>query len=80
MVVKCKHKENHIKHLRKTLERLQKHQLLLNSLKCALRVRAGNFMGFLVHQKGVEVDKNKVKVTTEVQPLRNKKEIQRFLG
>ncbi|XP_050221468.1 uncharacterized protein LOC126671723 [Mercurialis annua] len=33
----------------------------MNPLKCAFRVSAGNFLGFLVHQRGVEIDKNKAK-------------------
>ena len=37
------------------------HQLKLNTLKCAFGVQAGNFLGFLVHQRGVEVDQNKAK-------------------
>ena len=37
------------------------HQLNLNPLKCAFRVHVGNFLGFLVHQRGIEVDHNKEK-------------------
>ncbi|KAM1100267.1 hypothetical protein ACFX2B_006686 [Malus domestica] len=34
-------------------------------VKCAFGVRAGNFLGFLVHQRGVEVDKNKSRAIIE---------------
>ncbi|XP_073019371.1 uncharacterized protein [Primulina eburnea] len=59
---------------------MRQHELKLNPLKCAFGVKAGNFLGFLVHQRGVEVDKNKAKAITEANPPTNKKELQRFLG
>lgn len=30
-------------------------------MKCAFGVSAGNFLGFLVHQKGIEINENKAK-------------------
>ena len=33
----------------------------MNPLKCAFGVKAGNFLGFLVHNRGIEIDKNKAK-------------------
>ncbi|CAL8992752.1 unnamed protein product, partial [Prunus brigantina] len=41
---------------------------------------AGNFLGFLVHQRGIEIDKNKAKSIIEALPPRNKKELQSLLG
>ena len=31
----------------------------MNLLKCAFGVTAGNFLEFLVYQRGIEIDKNK---------------------
>ncbi|KAI5338116.1 hypothetical protein L3X38_017387 [Prunus dulcis] len=45
-----------------------------------MAMQAGNFLGFLVHQRGIEVDKNKAKSIIEALPPRNKKELQSFLG
>ena len=52
----------------------------MNPAKCAFGVLAGNFIGFLVHQKGIEKDKNKVKTVLEVIPRVNKKELQSLIG
>ena len=41
---------------------------------------ARNFLRFLVHQKGIEVDQNKAKVIASANAPQNKKEIQKFLG
>ncbi|CAL2240396.1 unnamed protein product [Prunus armeniaca] len=43
-------------------------------------LEAGNFLGFLVHQRGIEFDKNKAKSIIEALPPRNKKELQILLG
>ncbi|XP_073049441.1 uncharacterized protein [Primulina eburnea] len=80
IVVKSKQAADHIEPLRKSFQRMRQHELKLNPLKCAFGVKAGNFLGFLVHQRGVEVDKNKAKAIMEANPPRNKKELQRFLG
>ncbi|XP_038699650.1 uncharacterized protein LOC119996943 [Tripterygium wilfordii] len=57
-----------------------KYILKMNPLKCSFGVSAGNFLGFLVHQRGIEVDKNKTIAVLEEQPPSKKKELQRFLG
>ncbi|XP_073290991.1 uncharacterized protein [Primulina huaijiensis] len=80
IVVKSKQVADHILHLRKSFQRMRQHELKLNPLKCDFGVKAGNFLGFLVHQRGVEVDKNKAKTIMEANPPKNKKELQRFLG
>ncbi|XP_075486426.1 uncharacterized protein LOC142526036 [Primulina tabacum] len=80
IVVKSKKASDHIGHLRKSFIRMRQHNLKLNPLKCAFGVQAGNFLGFLVHQRGVEVDKNKVKTIMTMMPPKNKKELQRFPG
>ena len=80
VVVKSKRRNDHIAHLRQGFDRLRKHRLKLNPMKCAFGVRGGNFLGFLVHQKGVEIDENKAKAILQAGPPKNKKELQRFLG
>lgn len=80
IVVKSKKSDDHVEHLRKGFQRMRKHQLKINPLKCAFGVKAGNFLGFLVHQRGIEVDQNKAKAILEAKPPQNKKQLQRFLG
>ena len=80
IVVKFKRANEHVDHLRKSFERMRHHQLKLSLLKCAFRVCVGNFLGFLVHQRGIEVDQNKVKSIASANTPQNKKELQKFLG
>ncbi|GKU86461.1 hypothetical protein SLEP1_g981 [Rubroshorea leprosula] len=80
VVVKSNGEAHHLVHLRKSFERMRQHGLKMNPLKCAFGVSAGNFLGYLVHECGLEVDKNKARAMIEVKPPQNKKELQRFLG
>ena len=80
IVVKSKKATEHVNHLRKSFERMRLHQLKLNPLKCAFGVKAGNFLGFSVHQRGVEVDQNKANAIISAKAPQNKKELQKFLG
>ncbi|XP_050227807.1 uncharacterized protein LOC126677299 [Mercurialis annua] len=80
VVVKSKLVKYHLKNLEEAFKRMRVHCLKLNPLKCAFRVKAGNILGFLVHERGIEVDQNKTKAIREAKPPRNKTELQRFLG
>ncbi|XP_059635981.1 uncharacterized protein LOC132278189 [Cornus florida] len=80
VVVKSATKAKHLADLRRSFERMRAHGLKMNPLKCAFGVTAGNSLGFLVHWRGIEVDKNKARTIIEAQPLRNKKELQKLIG
>ena len=80
IVVKSKKVTEHVNHLRKSFERMRFHQLKLNPLKCTFGVQAEKFLGFLVHQRGMEVDQNKDKAIISAKAHQNKKELQKFLG
>ncbi|XP_073137946.1 uncharacterized protein [Henckelia pumila] len=80
IVVKSRKAEDHVEHLRKSFERMRKHNLKLNPMKCAFGVKVGNFLGFLVHQRGVEVDQNKSNAILETRPPKSKKKLHRLLG
>ncbi|XP_059650407.1 uncharacterized protein LOC132296208 [Cornus florida] len=80
VVVKSSAKRQHLEHLKRAFERMRIHKLKMNPLKCAFGVSAGNFLGFLVHKRGIEVDQNKVKAIINVRAPANKKQVQRFFG
>nr|KYP42462.1 Retrotransposable element Tf2 [Cajanus cajan] len=80
IIVGSKRKEEHLCHIKLSFERMKKHGLKMNPLKCAFGVTAGEFLGFIIHQKGIEVDRNKTKAIMETRPPSNKKELQSLLG
>ncbi|CAL9019045.1 unnamed protein product [Prunus brigantina] len=77
VVIKSPEEGNHISNLRRAFLRMRQHKLKMNSKKCVFGVQAGNL---LVHQRGIEIDKNKAKSIIEALPPRNKKELQSLLG
>ena len=52
----------------------------LNLGKCAFGVTVGKFLGFMVSQRGIEANPNKIQVIMEIAPPRNMKEVQSFNG
>ncbi|XP_051140131.1 uncharacterized protein LOC127257705 [Andrographis paniculata] len=71
VVVKSRAFDHHILDLRKAFAQMRRHDLKMNPAKCAFGVQTGNFLGFLVHQKVIEVDKNKIKAVQDLGPPRN---------
>ena len=52
----------------------------LNLNKCVFGVTAGNFLGFMVSQKGIEVDPKKIQAIMELAPPKMVKEVQSLNG
>ena len=66
MLVKSKSWEDHFPHLRDAFQLMRLHHLCLNSEKCAFEVGSGNFLGFLVNQKGIEMAPGQVKAIKKI--------------
>ena len=56
IVVKSQNREEHLETLRKVFYRCRLYKLKMNPLKCAFGVSVGKFLGFLVHNRGIDVD------------------------
>ena len=56
IVVKSDGLNPHLSDLRLAFERMRRYGLKMNPLKCAFGVLAGKFLGFIVHEKGIEID------------------------
>jgi hypothetical protein len=80
VVIKSLDHESHLADVRKTLQCTRKYGLKMNPNKCAFGVSAGEFLGFLVHEGGIEVGKKSMKAIDEVVPPTNLKELQSLLG
>jgi len=75
MLVKCFEAENHPVDLEECFQTLRKFQVNLNPLKCALRVFAGKFLGYIIHHQGIEVNLVKVKPILDMPAPRSIKEM-----
>ena len=52
----------------------------MNPLKCAFCIKEGDFLGFVVHKRGIKINQNKTKAILEAKAPTNKKELQSLLG
>ena len=78
IVVKSKRREDHVQILRKVFERCTTFKLRMNPLKCAFGVSFGKFLGFLVHNKGIDVDPAKAMAIVNMKPPATVKELKSF--
>jgi hypothetical protein len=52
----------------------------MNPLKCAFGVSAGQFLGVMVHEHGIEIGQKSSDVIKNIVPPTNKKELQSLIG
>ena len=52
----------------------------MNPNKCAFEVLARQFLGFMVHKRGIEIGQKSMKAVDEVVPSTTKIELQSLLG
>ena len=76
MLVKSQKEEDHLEDLRETFNTFRSYNMKLNLGKCAFGVTVGKFLEFMVSQKGIEANPDKIWAIIEMAPLRNVKEVQ----
>ena len=73
MLVKRQREEDHFEDLRETFGTFRSYNMKLNPGKCTFRMTAGKFLGFMVSQRGIEANLDKIRAIMEMTPLRNVK-------
>jgi hypothetical protein len=79
-VIKSAGFKEHVADLRVSLERMRKYGLQMNPLKCAFDVAAGWFLGFVVHEQGIQIDPKKVESMQKMGEPTCKRDVQKLLG
>jgi site-specific recombinase XerC len=80
VVVKSDSMDDHLADLRLALERMRRYGLKMNPLKCAFSVSTGKFLGFIIHEHGIEIDPTKIESINKVQPPQCKNDMQKIIG
>jgi hypothetical protein len=75
VVVKSDSMDNHLANLHLALKRMRRYGLKINPLKCAFGVPASKFLGFIIHEHGLEIDPTKIKSINKVQSPRCKNDM-----
>ena len=79
MLIKNKEEVDHLDDLRETFNTLRQYSMKLNSSKCAFGVSSGKFLSFMVSQRGIEANPEKVKAILEMSSLKTITEVQSFI-
>jgi hypothetical protein len=79
VIVKSDSMDNHLADLRLAPERMYRYGLKMNPLKYVFSVSTGKFLGFIIHEHGVEIDPMKIESIKKVQPPQYKNDMQFFL-
>ena len=80
MLVKSKEKKDHLDDLKETFNTLRPYNMKLNPSKCAFRVSSRKFLGFMVSQKGIKANPEKVRAILEMSSPKTIKEVQSLTG
>ena len=75
MLVKSRREEDHLEDLRETFDTLHSYNIKFNPGKCAFRVTVGKFLRFMVSQRGIEANLDKIRAIMEMAPPRYVKEV-----
>ena len=71
---------DHLIDLRKLNKHLVKYRLRLNPNKCVFGASLGKFLGFIVSQKGIEVDLAKIQANKDMLVPKTKKQVWSIIG
>ena len=80
ILVKSKEELTHLDDLNETFATLRQYQMKLNPSKCAFGVASRKFFGFMVSQRGIEANSEKVQAILDITSPRTVKEVQKLTG
>ena len=80
MLVKSKVASNHVVHLADTFNILRTYHTKLNSLKCAFSMASRKFLGFMVNQRGIKANMEKIQAFLGMRSPSRTKEVQSLTG
>ncbi|PKI41723.1 hypothetical protein CRG98_037879, partial [Punica granatum] len=78
MIAKSKEGEDHLVNLKRLFDRLKKYKLKLNPTKCTFGAKSGKLLGFVVSERGIEVDPDKVKAISELRQPSTARELTEY--
>ena len=80
MLVKSAKELPYLDDLKETFDSFKRYKMKLNLSKYAFGVVLGKFLGFMVSQRGIEVNLDKIQAIMNMKPLKNVKDVQSLNG
>jgi hypothetical protein len=78
MLVKSVQALDHVSDLKEMFDTIRRYEMKLNPSKCTFGVSSEKFLGYLVSQRGIEANPEKVRAILEMQPPRTTKQLQQL--
>ena len=75
MLIKSKEESAHLDDLQKTFTTFKQYQMKLDPSKCVFGVASEKFLGFMVSQRGIEANPEKVQVILDMTSPKTVKEV-----
>ena len=75
MLVKSVNEKQHLDDLQEIFNTLKQYKMKLNPSKYAFGVALRKFLGFMVSQRGIEENFDKIQVILNIEPLKNVKDV-----
>ena len=79
MLVKSARETLHLDDLQKTFNTLRWYNMKLNSSKCAFEISLGKFLRFMVSQRGIKANPNKIQAIQNIESSKTVKEMQSLI-
>lgn len=80
MLVKSKEVRSHVHDLSKCFATLRRYDMKLNPEKCTFGVKGGKFLGYMVTEKGIEANPEKIRAIIELPHPKTLNEAQKLVG
>ncbi|KAK0607172.1 hypothetical protein LWI29_010695 [Acer saccharum] len=80
MLTKSVTADKHVDDLRETFDVLTRYGMKLNPAKCVFGVLSGRFLGYQVHQRGIEVNPDKIQALAKMVSPKTLKDVQKLTG
>src|SRR3954463_6955539 len=80
MLVKSAVEMDHIQDLKETFRVLRKYQMKLTPQKCVFGVGSGKFLGFMITNRGIEANPEKIKAIRDMKEPTTLNDIQKLNG
>ncbi|KAK0571932.1 hypothetical protein LWI29_023704 [Acer saccharum] len=80
MITKSQMTHQHPEDLRQTFQVIRENQMRLNLAKCAFGVAAGKFLGFMVHERGIEANPKKINAIMDLESPNTLQQAQGLTG
>ena len=80
MIVKSRDRAYHWAALERFFRRIRCFRLRLNPKKCTFGVTSRKLLGYMISERGIEVDPDKIKAILDMSPSQTETEIRGFLG